>query len=186
MRRLCLMAVLVLQGACAGTPAVKKNNPDDVRAAEATDYLSKTHRHGEVIIGPQPAREDFAELAQLGVRAVVSFRTDAEHEALPFFEDYMAQSNDMVFRQIAIGDGQPYSEEKLQQLADFMAANPNGPVLLHCRSGVRAGHLWAAYLVKHRGLSPDQALAEIQPVDWWPLPMEKLLGRSLSLQFKDD
>ncbi|GIX38110.1 MAG: hypothetical protein KatS3mg127_1349 [Silanimonas sp.] len=55
--------------------------------------------------------------------------------------------------------------------------------LLHCGTGARAGQLYAAWLVRERGLSPQEAMQRVAPLGLWPLPMERLLGRPLTIDY---
>ena len=69
----------------------------------------------------------------------------------------------------------------LEQFAKTVEGT-DGKVLLHCASGGRAGHLYAAYLVKYQGKSPDEAMRAVEGFGVWPLPMERLLGEPLRLE----
>lgn len=62
-------------------------------------------------------------------------------------------------------------------------AAADGKLLLHCASGGRAGLVYAAWLVKYQGKTPDEAMRTLEPLGAWPLPMEKLLGRPLTVDF---
>lgn len=61
-------------------------------------------------------------------------------------------------------------------------AEGGGDLLLHCGSGARAGQLYAAWLVRERGLSPQEAMQRVAPLGLWPLPMERMLNRPLELR----
>ncbi len=76
-----------------------------------------------------------------------------------------------------------YSPGKLEEFAQSLNST-EGKVLLHCRSGHRASQLWAAYLVKYKGKSIDDALAMVKDMGWWPMPMEALLDKKLHVTIK--
>jgi protein tyrosine phosphatase (PTP) superfamily phosphohydrolase (DUF442 family) len=62
----------------------------------------------------------------------------------------------------------------------------DGEVLLHCTVGWRASHVWAAYLVKEKGMSYEDAvkageamnLNGYKPPNATSTPVEDLLGRT--------
>lgn len=143
----------------------------------------------DVIISAQPTPEDFNTLKDYGVKAVINSRTDAEMERLEFNESRWLKTADMAYSQVAIGAQEPYSVAKLTAFNNAMikAREHAGdePILLHCRSGHRSSQLYAAWLVKYRGLTPDEALAKVKPAGWWPMPMEQLLGQKLSVQLHE-
>ncbi len=143
----------------------------------------------DVIISAQPSPDDLKTLKEYGVKAVINSRTDAEMEHLDFNESRWLKTADMTYQQVAIGAMEPYSEAKLTAFNDAMmkAREQAGdePILLHCRSGHRSSQLYAAWLVKYQGLTPDEALAKVKPAGWWPMPMQQLLGQKLSVQLAE-
>lgn len=58
----------------------------------------------------------------------------------------------------------PYSPATLAKFAEAVTS-ANGKVLLHCTVAWRASHLWAAYLIKERGISIDSALANARAIN---------------------
>lgn len=143
----------------------------------------------DIIISAQPSPEDLQTLKEYGVKGVINSRTDAEMGGLDFNESRWLKTADMAYQQVAIGVQEPYSEAKLSAFNDAMikAREYAGdePILLHCRSGHRSSQLYAAWLVKYQGLTPDEALAKVKPAGWWPMPMQQLLGQKLSVQLAD-
>ncbi len=143
----------------------------------------------DVIISAQPSSDDLKTLQDYGVKAVINSRTDAEMEHLDFNESRWLKTADMSYHQVAIGVQEPYSEAKLSAFNDAMVKAReyagDEPILLHCRSGHRSSQLYAAWLVKYQGLTPDEALEKVKPAGWWPMPMEQLLGQKLSVQLHE-
>ncbi len=147
-------------------------------------YTQMLFQHGNIFIGPQPLYQDFATIKAAGFTKVINTRTPEEMKELKFYEDYLLKKADIDYNFIPIGGkNNPYSPEKL---AEFAAAleNTEGKVLLHCRSGHRVSQLWAAYLVKYKGKTPDQALDMVSDMGWWPMPMESLLDKKLHVSFE--
>lgn len=170
------LLVGVLLGGCAATPP----------APAPSTYLETVRRDGPLLIGAQPSVPDLAALQRAGVRSVFSLRTAEELATLDHDPAAAAAAQGLRYQIHPIGGpAHPYTPALLQAFADEMAAT-DGHVLLHCASGGRAAQLYAAWLVRYRGLSPQQALERIRESGAWPLPMEHLLGRPLSVDYADD
>ncbi len=148
-------------------------------------YTQMLFQHENVFIGPQPQYQDFATIKAAGFSKVINMRTEKEMKELNFYEDYLLQKAGIDYKFIPIGGkDNPYSPEKL---AEFAAAleNTQGKVLMHCRSGHRASQLWAAYLVKYKGKSIDEALEMVSDMGWWPMPMEAMLNKKLHVSIAE-
>ncbi len=143
-----------------------------------------------IIISAQPTTEDMDVLKEYGIKAVINSRTDAEMDLLDFNEHRWWHTADVGYSQVAIGSDEPYSVAKLTAFNEAMEAAReqagDQPILLHCRSGHRSSQLYAAWLVKYKNYTPDEALAKVKPAGWWPMPMEQLLGQKLSVRIADE
>lgn len=148
-------------------------------------YLEQALVGDKIIVGAQPAATDFAALKEAGVDKVINLRPASEMSAIPGFDEpALASQHALNYLSIPIGGTEhPYTPEALERFAQAVAAS-EGKVLLHCASGGRAGQLYAAYLVKYEGRTPEEALRSIESLGAWPLPMERLLNRPLKLEFK--
>ena len=139
-------------------------------------------RDGRVLVGGQPAEGSFPGLAKLGVVAVVNLRPPREMSdkaEVPFDEAATAARLGMEYVSIPIGGTEyPYRPQAVEQLAQVLE-RVSGPVLVHCRSGVRASYLWAAYLVRYGGLDLDAAVARGRAMAIPPDPLGMLLDRQL-------
>jgi protein tyrosine phosphatase (PTP) superfamily phosphohydrolase (DUF442 family) len=82
------------------------------------------------------------------------------------------------------GPDNPYSPAAVDQLAAAIAAS-QGKVLLHCASARRASHLWIAYLVRHQGLTLEQAMRHGRAVNFGELPLEGFLGQPISFELPE-
>lgn len=150
------------------------------------NYVESLYQNDNIFIGPQPKKSDIRLLKESQFNTVINFRTESEIEDLDFYEDYMLKKFDINYVQIPIGGkNEPYTPEKLEKFANIIKAN-KGNILLHCKSGSRASQFWAAYLVKYKGYSPDQAINEVATFNWWPMPLGKLLDKKLSLSIVDE
>lgn len=152
------------RGGLASAPIVE---PVKVEMPEKVE--GQIYRAGDVYIAGQPSEEAIRRMASEGVRLVVNVRTPtemADRERVPF--DEVALMNELGIRYVQIPLGRPDHLASPAKVDAFAAelASTDGPVLLHCASAGRASHMWAAYLVRHRGVDPDIAVAHanmIQP-----------------------
>ena len=152
-------------------------------------FLAVVDRLGDdLYISGQPTERGLQELKAAGVTTVVNLRTPEEMQRIKFDEPALAASLGMKYIAIPMrGNAQfPYSPEAVTRFADALRS-ANGKVLLHCTVAWRASHLWAAYLIKERGVSVDSALANARAINLMdehrqnngPLPVEEFLGRRL-------
>jgi uncharacterized protein (TIGR01244 family) len=80
------------------------------------------------------------------------------------------------------GPDTPYTPEAVEKFAKaFEGANTK--VLLHCTVAWRASHMWAAYLVKHKGVAREEAVKQATAINFggYPqggTPLDGLLGVS--------
>ncbi len=186
-------AAAVLLGGCAvkahtvaaERPAVEVDRvrlPQKVAGVEGVE--KGLFRDGRVFVGGQPSAAALASLAKLGVVAVVNLRTPAEiadKAQVPYEEGAEAERLGMEYVNVPIGGSDhPYAPAALERFADVLG-RVRGPVLLHCRTGVRASTVWVAYLVRYGGLDLDAAVARGRAIALPPDPIELLLARPLKL-----
>ncbi len=144
-------------------------------------YTQLLFQHKNIFIGPQPEYSDFKTLKAAGFTKIINMRTPDEMKELKFYEDYLVKKAGIDYHFLPIGGKDfKYSPAKLEEFAQSLNTS-TGKVLLHCRSGHRASQLWVAYLVKYKRKTPDQALAMVKDMGWWPMPMEALLDKKLSV-----
>lgn len=185
--RLLALPLIAALAACSGvserrvvetTPAAPAPT-----AAAPSSALDKLVAHERLAIMPQPTADDLRALKAQGYTHIVNIRTPAEmddRKTVPFDEAALAAELGLDYVHLPQGgEAFPFRPE----LADGLAAalQGEGKVLLHCASGARASLVYAAYLVKHRGVDPDTALREAAPFGMWPLPLERMTGMKLKV-----
>jgi uncharacterized protein (TIGR01244 family) len=90
---------------------------------------------------------------------VIDLRTPEEGIAV---ESAAMHNAGVEYHNLPIGKG-GLSLETRNSFAKLMHEHPDQPVLVHCRSGNRAGLLWATYLLDG-GATPDEALAAVDGI----------------------
>lgn len=95
-------------------------------------------------VGDQPGSDDWAGIRSAGFGTVVNNRPDGEApDQRPIAQERAAaEAAGLGFAHIPVGHG-PIREEDVRAL-QAAVAGADGPVLAHCRIGVRSLALWAA------------------------------------------
>jgi len=156
------------------------------KKTKPVSYDKKVYAVSEnILIGPQPMYGDFETLKNMGIVSVINSRTKTEMDELKFKEDYLLDKNDINYAVVSVGGEISYSPEKLAEFDKAISKVAGGKILLHCRSGHRSSQLYAAWLVKYKGMNPNDALKVVKPSGWWPMPMEALLGKELVISIAD-
>lgn len=127
-------------------------------------------KSGPVFISGQPTEESLRRLIKdEGITVVICLRGPKEMDdraVVPFDEAAVLKELgvDYVHVPLSRPDFQA-TPEKTDQVAAALASH-EGHALLHCTVAGRASNMWAAYLMRHRGVPPQKALADaaqIQP-----------------------
>ncbi|HEV8264898.1 MAG TPA: sulfur transferase domain-containing protein [Gemmatimonadales bacterium] len=131
-------------------------------------YVARAARVGDdMFVTGQPTERALRELRAQGVTTVVNLRTPEEMTRdVKFDEPALVAELGMRYVYLPVrGTAEyPYSPETLAKFAEAVSS-ANGKVLLHCTIAWRASHLWAAYLIKERGLPVDSALANARAIN---------------------
>jgi|GEM_PF-357336 len=154
---------------------------------------------GDVTISGQPTADMLREMADRGYRLVINCRSESETRKLEFDEGALVEALGMTYVEVPLGGGDGYAPEDVAKLEEALrtregpgmrgendsrseqangAATPE--VLLHCAGGGRSATLWAAYLVKHRGLSASDAIERVRATGMLhETSLERLLDEKL-------
>ena len=158
-------------------------------ALEIDGFRDVIARSGSVYISGQPTEEGLQWLSENAVTTVVNLRTQPEmddREKVPFDEASKVAELGMKYVHIPLGgDDTPYTPEAVEAFASAVESS-QGKVLLHCTVAWRASHMWAAYLVRYRGLSVDEAVRHGRAINLGTLPLEELLGSELRIELAED
>jgi uncharacterized protein (TIGR01244 family) len=187
---LCTPAAPVVAQSLLGASPIT-HLPAPVALDTAGRFNAAVARVGEdVFIAGQPTEQALREMRAAGVTTVVNLRTPPEMQRdVPFDEHAVATALGMTYVYLPVRGtaDYPYSPETVQRFADVMRT-AKGKVLLHCTVGWRASHLWAAYLIKARGVAGPDALAHARAINLMDShhmtgskrqPVEEFLDRDL-------
>ncbi|MFT3914164.1 MAG: sulfur transferase domain-containing protein [Anaeromyxobacteraceae bacterium] len=141
---------------------------------------------GPIYLSGQPSEAALRELVAGGVTVVVNLRTPeemADRAQVPFDEEALVKSLGASYVHVPLGGkDHPYTPAAVDEVARALAAH-QGKALLHCTVAWRASHMWAAYLVRHRGVPVATALEHARAVNagtrW---PMADLLDADVALE----
>ena len=141
----------------------------------------------DLFIGGQPTEKALRELKAKGVTTVINLRMPEEMKQIGFDEAALLKELGINYVHIPMrGSAEnPYGPKQLDQFAAAIAA-ADAKVLLHCTVAWRASHIWAAYLIRDRGVPVATALAQTRSInlrDEAPFggqqPIEGFLGRTI-------
>ena len=196
--RALLVPVVLLALPASVAHAQRFTRPEKITAVPAPmpmdttgQFLATVDKVGDdVFVGGQPTEGGLREMKARGVTTVVNLRTPEEMQrSVNFDEAALVAQLGMKYVYLPVrGDAAyPYSAETVTKFAEAVRAT-NGKVLLHCTIGWRASHLWAAYLIRERGIPVDEALANARAINLMDThrmgtngrqPVEEFLGRTL-------
>lgn len=104
------------------------------------NYLSST-----LAIAGALSPADFAGVARRGFKTVINNRPDGEEEGQIAAGDAACHAVDagLAYLHVPAAKHEVLDDHVLEPLAEALAT-ADGPVLLHCRSGLRSAIMWAA------------------------------------------
>ena len=153
-------------------------------------FLQRFAKVGDdVFISGQPTQEGLRELKKRGVTVIVNLRTPPEMARIGFDEPALIKELGMKYVYLPGDPKTPYSPATVASFAKVMEETTDGKVALHCTVAWRASHLWAAYLIKDRGIEVNAALDNARAINLgdkdmgMPMPgrqpVEQFLDRDL-------
>ena len=121
----------------------------------------------DIFVAGQPTEVGLREMRARGVTTVINLRSPEEMEkAVKFDEPAVIAQLGMKYVYLPMrGTAElPYSPDAVTKLAAAID-RADGKVLLHCTIAWRASHLWAAYLIRERGVDVETALANARAIN---------------------
>jgi len=151
------------------------------------DFRGGIYQSGDLYIAGQPLSEAALQgLQSAEVTTIVNLRTTPEVEnkkSTPIAEEVLSKALGMTYHHLPSGGkDHPYATETVAAFADILR-NTSGKVLLHCNSGIRAAHLWVAYLVTHQGMDIEDAVRLGRAANFSRVPLEGYLSKPTTYRF---
>lgn len=116
-----------------------------------------------IFVAGQITANDFPAIAEAGIKIIINNRPDNEEPGQFSSSEAqaLAQKNGIAYHYLPMANGQPLPENLV---GDFKAIvdNAEGPILTHCRSGMRSSFLWALGQIPSGNISVDQAIDAAQ------------------------
>lgn len=131
-------------------------------------------RHGRIALASQPSEADLDRWAGESVGLVVNSRTPEEGAGLPFDMAEAVAARGMQYAELPIGGPWGASPELTVRLGALLESDTERKVVLHCRSGTRSAHLYAAWLIAS-GEAPDAPFDTMG----WPGARDMAMVRAL-------
>lgn len=108
--------------------------------------------------GRQPKKEDFADLARMGIKTVLDLRGGMIHKPR---ERKLVEAAGMQYVSIRLSGLFPPKNQQIARILELLEDPQRGPVFVHCRRGDdRVGLVIACYRIAHDHWTNQQALAE--------------------------
>src|SRR5881296_1169459 len=108
--------------------------------------------------GAQPNRNDYADLAALGIRTVIDLTRDGRTD-----EQALVERAGMKFYRIPLTTSDRPSDAAVTQFLKLVNDRANQPVFVHCQGGRhRTGTMTAVYRMTHDAWTADQAYSEMK------------------------
>ncbi|MHA6287285.1 protein tyrosine phosphatase family protein [Maricaulis sp. CAU 1757] len=102
-------------------------------------------RHDRVGFAPQPEPAHLDQWAADGVELVINSRTPEETAGLPFDLRQAVTERGMRYIELPLG-GVHAPSPAVTDALETALANTTGKIVMHCRSGTRSAHIYAAHL----------------------------------------
>ena len=119
-------------------------------------HLYRVNDH--IYRGRQPKKEDYAELARMGIKTVLDLRGGRFHKPR---ERKLVEGAGMHYVSIRLSGLFPPKSQQIARILALLEDPERGPVFVHCRRGDdRVGLVIACYRIAHDHWTNQRALAE--------------------------
>ncbi len=163
MRSLFIAAALLFS-----TPAIAQEAIMLPEKLDRSDFFVVIADAGPLFIAGQPTADALKEFNANGVTTVINLRTQQEmdnRQQVPYDEAALLDELKVNYVHIPLGGPDtPYTPASVEEFATAFEA-AEGKVLLHCTVAWRASHMWAAYLVNHKGFTLEEAIRHADAIN---------------------
>jgi uncharacterized protein (TIGR01244 family) len=115
------------------------------------------HSVGNIYLAGQPQQHELDELAERGIKTVVSLR---KPEELDWDEKAAVEATGMQYVAIPFDGPEELTDEVFDRVRDVLGEKRDEPLVLHCGRANRVGAVWMVHRVLNDGVGIDQALEE--------------------------
>ena len=119
--------------------------------------------HDQLYVAGQISLDDFDSFVEAGITSIINNRPDNEEPGQLSAEQASsaAKALGIEYHYLPMANGQPLPATLVD---DFKAAldSSNGPVLAHCRSGMRSSFIWALGQIPTGSITVEQAINAAQ------------------------
>lgn len=114
--------------------------------------MSYRHLTDELYVGPQVTEADILQAATDGIKTIINVRPDGEKEgAMPAAEARgIAEGKGLAYHHMPVSPTN-ITDDDVQGFGALLAS-AEGPVLMHCGTGMRAAVLWGLGNAKELGV----------------------------------
>ena len=162
-----LFCVLVVALAATAVSAKSKDKKDDSGAGSSTEFPVHIKNFGRVndfyYRGAQPEREEYAELAKLGVKTVIDLRDEPAT-----FAATSAEAAGLRYINFPLSDTKYPATDVANKFLSIVTDEANWPVYVHCAGGRhRTGAMTAVYRMTIEGWDTAKAYEEMKKYDFY-------------------
>ncbi len=167
-----MLRAIVLAAAMFAAPVLTPAYGEDAikfpEKLDRDDFFVVIADAGALQIAGQPTADALREYAANGVTTVINLRTQQEMDnrnSVPYDEAALLEELGVSYVHIPLGGPDtPYTPAAVEEFATAFEG-ADGKVLLHCTVAWRASHMWAAYLVKHKGYTLEEAIRHADAIN---------------------
>jgi uncharacterized protein (TIGR01244 family) len=117
------------------------------------------HSVGNIYLAGQPQADELDELAERGIKTVVTLR---KPEELDWDEEAAVKAAGMDYVAIPFDGPEELTDDVFDRVRQVLAEKRDEPLVLHCGRANRVGAVWMVHRVLNDGVGIDQALKEAQ------------------------
>jgi uncharacterized protein (TIGR01244 family) len=111
----------------------------------------------QVTVSTQMTKEDFAAIAEMGVKTIVCNRVEGEEAGQPLNQTMQDAAADHGMDFIALPMGGEFPLEQAMQMAALLR-DKETPIHAYCKSGTRSAILWGLASAMNQSQTPDEIM----------------------------
>lgn len=119
----------------------------------------------QLYVAGQISVDDLNSFVEAGIKTIINNRPDNEEPGQIAAEQVRSAAEDLgiAYHYLPMANGQPLPDTLVSDFKSTLESS-EGPVLAHCRSGMRSSFLWALGQIPTGSITVDQAIDAAQAV----------------------